>query len=284
MKTYQTHWLSRKGRPSEQSIAFTLIELLVVILIIAILAALLLPTLANAKLKAQGIKCLSNLHQLNVAWISYASDNGDKLAQNVNTDAGAGNWATEGTQLNAQPGMPYASWVLGIATNPDTNLITHGLIYPYVGGIGCYKCPLDVKTATTGQPTLRSYSMNGWMNGVPSWNENALATQPMVNFTKLTGITFMSASLALVFIEENPYTINDGAWIQDLAKPSEWVDCPAHYHVNACSMNFADGHSGFRTWLDKNVLTCTSTAVFPCDPNNPQDLAWVQQRCTILSN
>src|SRR5438093_4376779 len=52
--------------------AFTLIELLVVIAIIAVLAALLLPALAKAKQSAQSTKCLSNLKQLQLAWLSYA--------------------------------------------------------------------------------------------------------------------------------------------------------------------------------------------------------------------
>src|SRR5579859_4878660 len=59
--------------------AFTLIELLVVIAIIAILAGLLLPTLANAKLKAKGVQCMNNHHQLAFAWRMYSEENSEFL-------------------------------------------------------------------------------------------------------------------------------------------------------------------------------------------------------------
>jgi prepilin-type N-terminal cleavage/methylation domain-containing protein len=260
---------------------FTLIELLVVIAIIAILAGLLLPTLASAKKESQGTKCKSNLRQLQIAWYTYAGDNSDYIPQNVASDDS--HFAGTPTDPEAQPGQPYASWVLGdmsVATEATNSaFLTHGLIYPFVSSAGVYKCPADQKMGAGNVPTVRSYSMNAWMNGMPAWPVSI----PCIDFSKVSRITQLPLPMALVFLDENPDSINDGYWAQDLDSRTQWIDSPAHYHNNAGCLSFADGHAEIRNWTDKSVLAGLfgGQSGFPANPPNGPDLAWVQARCTV---
>jgi prepilin-type N-terminal cleavage/methylation domain-containing protein/prepilin-type processing-associated H-X9-DG protein len=89
--------------PEESRRGFTLIELLVVVAIIAILASLLLPALANAKGKSQSARCLNNLKQLGLATLLYAQDYRNAVQIDAPLDPGV-TWASIlSTNQNLKP-------------------------------------------------------------------------------------------------------------------------------------------------------------------------------------
>src|SRR2546423_3959554 len=91
------------SRHIAQRDAFTLIELLVVIAIIAILAALLLPALAQAKGRAQRINCVNNLRQTGLAFQTFGHDHSGKFPTQVSVrDGGALEWVQRGIGLTAE--------------------------------------------------------------------------------------------------------------------------------------------------------------------------------------
>ena len=87
---------STKAGRSPNPAPFTLIELLVVIAIIGILASMLLPSLSAARQKAYSTQCVSNLKQIGMAFITYASDNDDSLMAYSDKWSAAGPFGADG--------------------------------------------------------------------------------------------------------------------------------------------------------------------------------------------
>src|ERR1043166_1270599 len=245
---------------------FTLIELLVVIAIIAILAAMLLPALAKAKQKGQGVMCLSNGRQMTLAWAMYYHDNNARLVYNkpsFSTDLD--NWV--GNVL---------SW--GNSTqNTDTSLIKQAKLGPYVSkSVGVFKCPADIVPSDAG-PRTRSLAMNAFVGDKGDGGSiNTLWRQ----FLK-AGDCRQPAGI-FVFLDEHPDRLNDGWFVFcNAADPSErsvWSDLSASYHNGACGFSFADCHSEIKKWLasttKRDVLK--NTTGFPVSVgSDTRDIAWV---------
>jgi prepilin-type N-terminal cleavage/methylation domain-containing protein len=225
---------------------FTLVELLAVIATIVILAALLLPVLSQAKVKAQRTACFSNLHQLGLAWTMYIHDNNGLLPESYPVD------------------NPYV-WVKGNMTIPseaeNKDLIREGKLYPYDRNVSIYHCPTDEGVRVGGQTlaSVRSYSMNCFMGGRdPEVGAIPPTSDHYAVFAKDSELS--RPSELWVMLDEDERSINDGFFVTD-PRAGVWYDFPAisaHRHDFSFTINFADGHSEVWRHQDPRTLQVTT--------------------------
>jgi prepilin-type N-terminal cleavage/methylation domain-containing protein/prepilin-type processing-associated H-X9-DG protein len=240
---------------------FTLIELLVVIAIIAILAAMLLPALSKAKLKAMAATCLSNQKQLALAWTMYADDNQDRIVgfdPSIATNGLPWRLASPNPFPSIPPGTPATSTL--IPTLMLQQCFKQGGLYQYAPNVNVIHCPADLRfhspypgsqTVAPGAFAYSSYSGAGGMNG-DDWGAS-------LKITKQSNI--LHPSERFLWVEENdPRGESVGGWVINAQNPPNWTgssfeDGPAAWHGGTSTFSWADGHAENHKWLDSPTVS-----------------------------
>ncbi len=216
----------------KKRVGFTLIELLVVIAIIALLLAIVLPSLRLAKEAGKRVVCISNQRQLALAWTLYAQNNdktfcspcpgwtGDDLKYSWVSWSNSGVWPDQWTP---------EEW---------EESITEGALWPYNETLEVYRCPAGEKNE---QVTYAGFAGLGWMEPLNRDSDGEILEKS----TQLK-----QPSTRSVYIDEGKLTPH---FYSVYYNQEMFWDQPPNRHNKGVTMSFADGHADYWKWQDSRT-------------------------------
>jgi prepilin-type N-terminal cleavage/methylation domain-containing protein len=308
MKTFcgrQESGPDSRSRPS----GFTLIELLIVIAIIAILAAMLLPAISIAKLKARGIQCMNNHRQLALAWKMYVDDSSEWLPYasywpyGSSALANENNYAWVTGQMDFNPDNP-SNWDV----NED---IANSPLWPYCGkNAEIWKCPADYSFVVVNgesRPRVRSMSMNFWIGGFIGYDGGLSGGSGYVNpatyppgtrggnpwrlYLKMADFVTPGPADTFLLLDMREDSIDWGNFATDMRgwpdhpEQTGFYDLPGSYHHRAGGFSFVDGHAEIKRWMDDRTmppLILGGEVIDQLASKNNPDISWLQAHTTRL--
>lgn len=218
--------------------AFTLIELLVVIAIIAILLAILIPSLQSARQQATAIRCISNMKTLTLAWLIYKDDYDARMV---------------GGHVGEKRNSILVDWVDSPSSaqaglDEKKAACKRGLLWSYAKLIDVYRCPGDLRKMNPPHWAFRSYSISGNMYGeerFSGWTGRALRLYTEIKHP----------ADRYVFVEEiDPRGYNMGSWVINPPTSRSWIDPLAIWHNKQSTLSWADGRAEKHRWVDRSTM------------------------------
>ena len=265
---------------------FTLVELVTTVVAVCCVVLVTLPALAKTEWRGLSTACRNNLRLMMIAFHTYSDENNSYFVPNEGSTTAGYSWISDTGDFVNPPVTNY--W------NPRANLLL-----PYLPRKqNVMRCPADF-SVTDGRreiPRARSISMNHavgtkgssgaqkapvdgmWLTSGASHTANS----QFYCYGKLSDIVAPSPAGLWIFIEEHPYSINDGAFANvGPIPPSQYqmIDYPAAWHDGAAMFSFADGHVEERKWVDTRTVPRTQLITITAQPNN-LDITWLANRTT----